>query len=91
MAKKSSGTSSTSKGERANVSKATRRLMKDGVSEAEKMLNIQRAYWAGKNPWITMDNPNKEATHMKKIRRKANDLWGSPKERAKHPFILGGR
>lgn len=56
--------------------------------EYAKAGNIQQAYWAGKNPWITIQNPNKEETNKKFIRVKANTLYGSPKERAKSNFKM---
>lgn len=82
MGSKASGKHYTSKGERAS-SMSTR--MKD---PAEKVSNVQTAYWLGQNPWVTIDNPNKNETKKVKIRVRANELWGNPKEREKHRFII---
>ena len=82
MGSKATGKHATSKGERAS-SMSTR------VNDpAEKIRNIQRAYWLGQNPWVTIDNPNKNETKKTKIRARANELWGNPKEREKQRFII---
>lgn len=84
MGSKSSGKHYTSKGERAS---SMRTRVNDSASKA---LNVQRAYWEGRNPWVTIDNPNKNETAKLKIRVRANELWGSPKEREKSRFIIAG-
>lgn len=86
--KSSSGKNYTSKGQHSNVSKSTLRLMRDGVSEGDRMINRQNAWLKGQNPWITIANPNPNETNKRFIRVKANTLWGSPKERAKSNFII---
>lgn len=71
-----------------NVSKSTLRQMKSSKSEAEKMIDKQRAWLKGHNPWVTIENPNKEETNKKFIRVRMNDLMkGSAKEREKNMFI----
>lgn len=72
----------TSKGERRS-SMPTR-----ATDPITKTINIQRAYWKGQNPWVTIDNPNRENTKERKIRVRANTLWGNPKEREKQQFII---
>jgi len=84
MANKASGKHYTSKGERSS-SMSTR-----SKDPADKTINIQRAYWAGQNPWVTIDNPNKNETKKAKIRVRSNELWGNPKEREKYRFIIAG-
>ena len=87
--KKSSGKTYSSKGERSNVSKATLRLMRPGKSEADKLLDKQRAWLKGSNPWVTIDNPNKEQTNKRRIRVRMNDLMrGSAKDREKNMYIM---
>lgn len=58
------------------------------VNETQKLINIQEAYWKGKNPWVTIDNPNPENTKERKIRVKANELYGDPLSRKKKQFII---
>lgn len=82
MGSKASGKHYTSKGERISSS-STR-----SNDPADRIVNIQKAYWAGKNPWVTIDNPNKNETAKPKIRVRANTLWGTPKEREKNRFII---
>lgn len=86
---KSSGSAYTSKGERNCVSTSTRRLMRAGKSEADKMMDKQAAWLKGGNPWITIENPNKEDTSRRFIRVRMNDLnHGSVKEREKKLFVM---
>lgn len=87
--KKASGKHYTSKGTVKNVSNATRRLMRAGRSDAEKMLAKQKAWLKGQNPWLTIENPNKEETNKKFIRVRMNDLrGGSAKDLEKRMFIM---
>lgn len=73
----------TSKGERANVSRATLNSIRAETLGAVKMLNIQSAYLKGQNPWMTIANPSKEQTNKRFIRVRANDVYGHPKDRAR--------
>ena len=82
MGSKSTGKHYTSKGERRS-SMSTRK-----TDIASKTINIRNAYWKGQNPWVTIDNPNRENTKERKIRVRANELWGNPKEREKQQFII---
>lgn len=87
--KKSSGKNYSSKGERSNVSKATLRLMRAGKSEGDKLLDKQKAWLNGSNPWVTIDNPNKEQTNKRRIRVRMNDLMrGSVKDREKNMYVM---
>lgn len=79
-----------SNGERPNVNKKLLNVIKNDTLPAEKMINLQTAWLSGKNPWMTIDNPNKEQTNKKKIRVKMNDLQGSAKERNKKVFTIAG-
>ena len=83
MAKGKGGKSKgfVSQGQHSNVTKNTRNAMKRARTGAEQELNKTKAYWAGKNPWITIPNPNQNETNKRFIRVKANTLWGTPKER----------
>ena len=82
MGSKSSGKHYTSKGERIS---SMRTRISDPTSKA---MNVQRAYWEGRNPWVVIDNPNKNETNKRLIRVRSNELWGIPKERQKHRFIM---
>jgi len=88
MAKKSSGKTYVSKGQHSNVSSATLAGMKRDRNPGDKIINQQTAWLNGKNPWITMENPNKNETNKRFIIVKANDLWGSPKERLKKMYVM---
>ena len=91
MGKKKGGKSSgfISQGIYKNVSKKTLNAMRTERSEADKMLNKQKAWLQGKNPWVTIDNPNKEQTNKRKIRVRMNDLrGGTAKDLEKRSFIM---
>lgn len=88
MAKKASGKTYVSKGIHSNVSSSTLAGMKKSRDPSEKVINIQKAWLANKNPWVTIENPNKEQTNRRFIRVRANELWGNPKEREKKMFIM---
>jgi hypothetical protein len=74
-------TSYTSKGERHNVSRSLCNAIKRDRSELEKIIFKQKAWLKSQNPWITIDNPNTNETNKRKIRVRANQLWGDPKPR----------
>jgi hypothetical protein len=82
MGSKASGKHYTSKGERKSS------MRTKSIGPVDRAINIQSAYWKGQNPWITLDNPNKEQTNKRKIRVRANELLGNPKERLKNHFII---
>lgn len=88
MGKKASGKHYTSKGERMSVSRQILNGMKRDRNPADKVINIQTAWLDGKNPWVTIENPNKEQTNKRFIRVKSNELWGHPKERQKKLYTM---
>lgn len=70
-----------SKNSGRNVSRTTLRDMRGVVTEGERFLNKFKAYLDGKNPWITIENPDREKTNKPFIRVKAVELWGQVKDR----------
>ncbi|AGR47884.1 hypothetical protein PHIM7_180 [Sinorhizobium phage phiM7] len=85
MAKKGGNkTAYTSKGIHSTAKASTLSAVRADRSLVDVALNVRAAYEAGRNPWVTIDNPNKQETAKKRIRIKANDLWGSPKERREY-------
>ena len=81
MGKKSSGNTYQSKGERPNVKRNILNAVRRNVTPSQKMENIMTAYLKGRNPWLTVPNPNTNETNKKFIRVKSEDLWGNPKHR----------
>jgi hypothetical protein len=78
-----SGKTYTSKGERRSSIKTA------SDDPGQKMLNKQKAWLKGQNPWITIENPNREQTNKRFIRVRMNDTsLGNPKERAKKMFVI---
>jgi hypothetical protein len=77
-----------SQGLHKNVNKKTLNAMRADRTPAEKMLNKQRAWLKGKNPWVTIQNPSKEQTNKRFIRVRMNDLMGgSVKDREKRLIV----
>lgn len=81
MGKKSSGNTYQSKGERPNVKRNILNAVRRDVTPSQKMEHIMDAYLKGRNPWLTVPNPNTNETNKKFIRVKSEDLWGNPKHR----------
>jgi hypothetical protein len=87
--KKSSGKTYTSQGKHRNVSASTLNAVRAGKREIDKMLDKQRAWLNGSNPWVTIDNPSKEQTNKRRIRVRMKDLMGgSVKDREKRMFVM---
>ena len=78
-----------SAGVHRNVSSSTRRLMRAGKSEGDKLIDKQKAWLKGQNPWVTIDNPNREQTNKRRIRVRMNDMMrGTAKDREKNSYIM---
>lgn len=82
MGKKKTRKTYTSKGQGPSVSKEDLRLARQAVPELTKALNKVAAWVAGKNPWITIANPNTNETNKRFIKVQANTLYGDPRRRA---------
>lgn len=89
MGKKRSRTKKISKGQRPSMSSsilsAARSIMPGGSDLIKKV----EAWREGKNPWITVENPDKQATNRQFIRMKADRYFGGTfkdlKSRFKRP------
>jgi hypothetical protein len=87
--KSSSGKNYVSKGENKNVNSKLLNSIRAERTGADDMLNKQRAWVNGSNPWLTIENPNKEQTNKRFIRDRMKDLNGGPaKERSKKIFAM---
>ena len=75
MGKKSQRTSRTSKGVHGVVANKHRVRAADR-SYVENFLIAQDAWYEGKNPWVTIENPNKNETAKRHIRVKADQYFG---------------
>ena len=74
MAKKGgSGKTYTSKGERRSSMKTSSR------NASDRLLNQQRAWLAGKNVVVTIENPNKNQTNKPFIKVNGSEVFGDPK------------
>jgi len=79
--KRSSGKHYTSKGERPNVSRwVLNSLRRDYVGSNAELVNKVRAWRAGKNVMLTIQNPDKKNTKERMIRLPAIDVWGYPRQ-----------
>jgi hypothetical protein len=70
----------TSKGERNNTDRALSNSIRRERSPIEFWQHKQKAWLKGRNPWIVTDNPNTAETNKKKIRVRAETLWGDPRK-----------
>lgn len=87
--KKASGSNYTSSGVHSNVNRKTLNGMKKDRDPGIKMLNLQKAWLKGLNPWITIENPDKNDTSRRFIRVRMNDTYlGNPKDRAKKMYVM---
>jgi hypothetical protein len=82
-------TNNTSNGERPNVNSKILNSIRRERTGADNMLNKQRAWVNGSNPWLTIENPNKEQTNKRFIRVRMNDLnGGAAKDRLGKNFVM---
>ena len=78
--KKSSGKNYTSKGERPNVTRSVLNALRREYLQSDTRLNNQIKAWrAGKNVMLTIENPDKKNTKERMIRVPAIDVWGFPR------------
>lgn len=65
-----------SAGVHSTVNKKTRNAMRAAyLASKERVINQRRAFDAGKNVVVTIENPNKEETNRRYIRVNARDVW----------------
>lgn len=67
--KRSSGKNYTSKGERRSSMKTSTR------NPAARIMAQLKAFYAGKNVMVTIENPNKSETNKRFIRVPASTVW----------------
>lgn len=73
------GPSYTSKGERPSCKRSTTNAVRRERTVIDKWMILQKAWLDGRNPWITIDNPNTNETNKRKIRVRAESEWGPPR------------
>lgn len=82
MSKPKSGKNYVSKGQRPCVSKKVRNAMRqDRFDVPGKWIELKNQWAKGRNPWLTVSNPNKGDTRARLIKVRANDHWGDPKKK----------
>lgn len=65
-----------SSGVNSNVSSGTRNAVrKEYIQSGERIMNQLKAFRAGKNVVVTIENPNKEDKSRQYIRVNARDIW----------------
>jgi hypothetical protein len=86
MAKKGGKSSgAVSKGERRSSIKTSG----VGITEVQKMLNKQRAFFKGSDPWVTVANPNKSETNKPFIKVRMSTLrGGSANDVKKRAYVM---
>jgi hypothetical protein len=79
MGKKKHRKSLTSKGSHSTVRRSLVRDTNAERSVLDKRYHIIAAWRASKNPWLTIENPDKSATNRRFIRVRAETYFGSPR------------
>lgn len=77
--KKASGKHYVSKGERPNFQRSIVKSVRRDITQIDRLDDIMRAWQRFQNPWVTISNPNTKETNKRRIRVRANDLFGDPK------------
>jgi hypothetical protein len=73
----------------AGTRRSSMRTRGFGVSDMEKLLNKQKAFMKGSNPWMTIENPNKSQTNKPYIKVRMSDLrGGSFKDIQKRSYMM---
>lgn len=67
-----------SKGERKNTSQALTNAVRKERGPIEYWTTKQKAWLKRQNPWIVVDNPDPHETNKRKIRVRAESVWGDP-------------
>ena len=77
--KKSKGNHYISKGTHCQDKSFYKKLKREWKEKhpIEYYANLVEEWRKGNNPWITIDNPNKNDTRARKIRVRSNDIWGN--------------
>lgn len=79
MSAPKSGSKYTSKGEREANRKISKAVKRDR-SAIDKWTILQKAWLKGKNPWVTVPNPNTSDTRARFVRVRAETEWGDPRK-----------
>jgi len=79
MGKKRNRKKYISKGVHSKTNKTINTLIRAQRAATEKLEFLSIAWKKLQNPWLTIENPNKEQTNRRMIRVRANDYWGNPK------------
>lgn len=75
-----------SKGLRKNVSSSITNLLRRERNPFDTALNVLAAWRAGRNPWVTIPNPNNAQTNMRFVKVRANSYYGDPKKSRSNLF-----
>ncbi len=73
--KKSSSVKYVSKGQRPNVTVSITKAVARSRGPSFRLSNVLKAYDKGKNPWITIPNPDTTRKDKKFIRVRTNDWF----------------
>lgn len=79
MGKKKHRSKLTSKGAHSTVRRSLVVATNAARSALDLWSNKTAAWREGKNPWLTIENPDKSATNRRHIRVRADEYLGSPR------------
>lgn len=81
MGKKRTRGAYSSKGQGRSIANGVR-LARAEKPQLDRSLNLVAAWKAGKNPVLTVENPNKSERNRPYIKMQANAYWGDPRRKA---------
>ena len=79
MSAPKSKSSYISKGER-EANRSLSKAIKRERTAIDKWTILQKAWLKGKNPWVTVPNPNTSDTRARFVRVRAETEWGDPRK-----------
>ena len=69
-----------SKGERRSIDRGVCKAVKRDRTPIDHWTIKQKAWLAGRNPWITVPNGNTNDTRARYVRVRAETEWGDPRK-----------
>ena len=79
MGKKRTRKMLKSKGIHGSVNHSVATAVRAEQKKSNGLNNLVSCWRDLKNPWVTIQNPNKEQTNRRFIKVRANDYFGNPK------------
>jgi hypothetical protein len=76
-----------SKGQRYSVDPSLARSIRMDRNALDQLTILRKAWTKGKNPWITVDNPDGSNTKARFVKVRLNSIWGKYGEKKKKMIV----